>query len=262
MWKNRMNRAATLAVMTGALLTAGAAQAGAASATASILNLDGGALLSFVNDQFLSDASTPFQSGFEASSTLQNYTFSTTAPNGDTSFAGIDNSFLPYPQTAAGAVNNGRGAATVLWSFDWLATGTGTATVDLDYLYSATLQNLAAGETGIASSFVSLLRDGTSQQQEALNYFSNQDGNTAGENHLLLNFDVNAGDTGSITVAVASTALIAPVPVPGAVWLLGSALSALLGIARRKAAYFFSSSHFMPGLAPGFFYERFHGRCD
>ena len=148
-----------------------------------------------------------------------------------------------------------------MWSFDWTAAGTGTGTVDLDYFYSA-LQNLAADETGIASSFVSLLRDGTSQQQEALNYFSNQNGNTAGENHLLLNFDVNAGGIGSLTVVVASTALIAPVPVPGAVWLLGSALAALLGIARRKAAYFFSSSHFMPGLAPGFFYERFHGRCD
>ena len=236
MWKNRMNRAATQAVMTGAQLPAGAAQTGSASATDSNLNLDGGALLCFANDQFLSTAKPHYQSGFDASSSLQNYSFITSAPNGDSSFDGIDYSVLAYPLSSAGAVYIVRGAATVLWAFDWLATGTGTATVDLDYLYSATLQTLAAGETGIASSFVSLLRDGTSQQQEALINFSNQDGNTAGENHLLLNFDVNAGDTGSITVAVASNALIAPVPVPGAVWLLGSALAGLVGIARRKAA--------------------------
>jgi len=41
-----------------ALLTTGAALV--RSATASILKLDGGALLSFADDQFLSDASTPF----------------------------------------------------------------------------------------------------------------------------------------------------------------------------------------------------------
>src|SRR3569833_2602919 len=174
MWKNRMNRVGALAVMTGALLTAGAAQAGSAAATASILNLDGGALLSFANDQFLSDASTPFQSGFDASSTLQNYTFSTTAPNGDTSFAGIDNSFSPYPQTAAGAVNNGRGAATVLWSFDWLATGTGTTTVEHNYLYSATLQNLAAGETENTTTNNNHHHNNTTQQQKTHNNISNQ----------------------------------------------------------------------------------------
>lgn len=235
MLKKVISTLGALAVVSGSL-AAGEAHAASASATASVLNIDGGTLLSFSNDQYLSDASTPFENGFDASSTLQNYNFSTTAPNGDTSFAHIDDSLQPFPQTSAGAVNNGRGAATVLWTFNWSATGTGAATVDLDYLYSATVQNLNPGETGIASSYVSLLRDGTPEVQEALHFFDSVNGNTSGEGHLLLDFDVNAGDTGTLTVAVASNALVAPVPVPGAVWLLGSALAGLAGYARRKAA--------------------------
>lgn len=217
-------------------IAAGEAHAASASATASIINLDGGTLLSFSNDQYLSDAATPFQSGFDAGNTLQNYSFNTTASNGDTSFASIDNGLSPLPQTSAGAVNNGQGAATVLWTFDWTATGSGTATVDVNYLYSATVQNLNPGETGIASSYISLLDDGASEAQEALHFFNSVNGNTSGDGHLLLGFDVNAGDTGTLTVTVASNALVAPVPVPGAVWLLGSALAGLVGYARRKAA--------------------------
>lgn len=223
------------ALLAGSMLFAGEGHAAATSATTSVFDRDfGSTLLSFSNDQYLSDASTPFDSGFNAGSTMQAYYFNNTAGNGDTSFASIDDSFAPVPQTAAGAIGTGNGSATVLWTFDWMATGSGTATLDLDYLYSATVAGFSAGETAVARSFISVLLDGTSNYQEALNYFDNVNGNSAGEGHLVLNFDVTEGDTGTFTVAVASDAIAAPVPVPAALWLFGSALAGLVGISRRR----------------------------
>lgn len=234
MLKKMSTTVGVLAVLAGQVLTIGAAHAASVSATASIIDRTS-SLLSFSNDQFLSDASTPFQSGFDAGSVLQNYYFNTTAGNGNTSYAQIDNSSAPFPQTSAGAGHDGKGSATVSWSFDWLATGTGTATLDLQYLYSATVLNIAAGETGKASSFVSVLLDGTHNIQEALYFFNNVNGNTSGINDLVLNFGVNAGDKGTFTVTTASNAIAASVvPIPAAVWLLGSALTGLAGFTRRK----------------------------
>jgi hypothetical protein len=222
-----------IAVLAGAGLLSANAHAASATASAGIFGIDGGALLTFSNDQYLSDASTPLHSGFNASSVLQNYYFNDTP-----SFASIDNSFAPAPQTSAGATGNGKGSATVLWSFDWLATGTGTATFDAEYLYSATVANLASGETGIASASISAVLEGTQNKQDVLYYFNNHNGNTYGDEHLTLNFNVIAGQTGTITLAVASNTLVAPaVPVPTAAWLMGSALLGLGGIARRRSRH-------------------------
>lgn len=208
------------------------AQAAAVSATASITDVTT-SLLQLSNDQYLSDASTPLHSGFNTGSVLQGYNFNDTAPNGDTSFASIDSSFAPAPATSAGASGNGQGSATALWTFDWLATGTGTASIDLGYLYSATVQNLAAGETGIASSQVSLLLDGTGLQSDALNFFNNITGNTSGFSDLILTFAVTEGQSGTFTVTAASNALSA-VPLPAGIWLFGSSLVGLAGFLRRR----------------------------
>ena len=225
-----------LAILAGTALAAGSANAASVAATASITGITG-SLLSFSNNQYLSDASTPFQSGFDASSVLQNYSFSSSAPNGDTSFAAIDNGFDPMPQTSAGATKNGKGSSTVLWSFDWTATGSGNATLDLEYLYSATVASYGAGETAKASSLVSVGLDGTQNQQESLHFFNNQNGNTSGISNLLLNFNVNTGDHGTFTVTTASNAIasLTAVPVPAAVWLLASAMAGMIGFRRRGA---------------------------
>ena len=230
MFNQFVKHAGAIALVAGAQLLSTSAHAAVASATASILGIDGGSLLTFANDQYLSDASTPASSGFDASSTLQYYSF-----YDDGSFAQIDNSFAPLPMTSASAVDNGSGSATVLWSFDWTATGTGTATFSAEYLYSATVADYMSGETGIASASISALLEGTQNKTELLFFFNNEDGNAFGDDFLTLNFDVNAGDTGTITIAVASNAVAAPaVPVPAAAWLMGSALLGLGGARLRS----------------------------
>lgn len=212
------------------------AQAASASATAQIFGIDGGSLLSFSNDQYLTDVSTPYNSGFNASTGVQNYYFNDTQANGNVSFAQSDYSFAPAPYTTAGALGNGSGSSTILWSFDWIATGAGTATFDAEYLYSATVMNWIFGETGIASASISAVLEGTQNKKDVLYYFNNQNGNTFGDEHLTLNFDVAAGQTGTISIAVASNALVAPapVPVPAAAWMMGSALLGLAGAARKR----------------------------
>ncbi|HET8708589.1 MAG TPA: VPLPA-CTERM sorting domain-containing protein [Pseudomonadales bacterium] len=229
---NQMMKPLKLASVLAAGLLSVNVHAAAVSATASIMDLSG-TLLNFSNDQFLSDASIPSQSGFDASTVLQSYYYTASDANGNYSYAEIDNTLAPLPQTHAGALRNGKGSATVLWTFDWTATGTGVASVDLQYLYSATVSNLLSGETGIASSSISAVLDGTSNKQDVLYYFNNQNGNTSGIADLILNFNVVAGQTGTISVVTASNAVSA-VPVPAAVWLLGSGLLGLGGLAKRR----------------------------
>jgi hypothetical protein len=230
MIKLSLEKYAAAALLAGSVLLSIDARAASVTASAGIFNIDGGALLSFSNDQYMSDVSTPLHSAFNASSVLQNYYFNDTP-----SFAAIDNSFAPTPQTSAGASGNGQGSATVMWSFDWLATGTGSATFDVEYLYSVTVANLLSGETGIASASISAVLEGTQNKQDALYFFNNHNGNTFGDEHLTLNFNVSAGQTGTITLTVASNALAAPaVPVPAAAWLMGSALFGLGAISKRR----------------------------
>ena len=139
------------------------AQAATVTASASVLDLSV-SLLTLSNDSFLSDASTPFQSGFDTGTVLQSYFFNNTASNGNTSFADLhDGDAGPgvAPFTMTSAVHDGQAHASVLWSFDWVATATGTASIDLGYAFQALVANLAAGEAAVARSFVSVMLDGT-----------------------------------------------------------------------------------------------------
>ena len=230
---NPMKKTLSAIALTSIGLISIDAHAASASATAQIFGVDGGALLSFSNDQYFTDVTTPYSTGFNTGNTVQNYYFNDTQANGDVSFAASDYSFAPAPYTTAGALKNGRGSSTVLWSFDWVATGNGTATFDAEYLYSATVTDWIFGQTGIASASISAVLEGTQNKKDVLYYFNNQSGNTFGDEHLTLSFDVLAGQTGTISIAVTSNA-VAAVPVPAAAWLMGSALLGLGGVARRR----------------------------
>jgi hypothetical protein len=227
-------RLTAVGALIGIFAAGGTAQAATVSATASVTGVTA-TLLELSNDQYLSDASTPDQSGFDASSVLQSYSFSTTHPNGDTSVATIDNLFAPMPQTSAQAINNGLGSATVQWSFDWTATETGIASLDVEYLYTALVANLDAGDSAVASSFIKVQLDGTSVGNEALYYFNATNGFTSGITNMLLQFAVVAGEHGSFTLTAASNAFAAaPVPLPAGLPLLVSGLLGLGGLARRR----------------------------
>jgi hypothetical protein len=221
---------AVLILLNSAFLLCNNAHGATATASAGIFGIDGGALLNFSNDQYVIDVSTPLQSNSYAGTTLHNYYLNNTP-----SFASVDDSLSPTPQTSAGATGNGRGSATVRWSFDWLATGTGIALFEVEYLYSATLADLLSGETGTASASISAELDGTATKQEVLYFFNGQNGNIFGDEYLTMSFDVVAGQKGTITLSVASHAMVAPpVPIPPAAWLMGSALSGLCAIAKRR----------------------------
>lgn len=235
------SRSALCVLALGASLGASqSALAAAATATAQITNLTSTGLV-LSNDQFLSDAMTaldarsnPYHSGFNTGSTLNPYFFNDTSA-GRTAYAEISDQYAPLPETHAGAIKQGFGEATVLWTFDWTASATGQASIDLEYLYSATIMNFQAGERAIASSLVSAFVDGTGISQESFKFFNNRNGDTSGIEDLVLNFAVVAGQKGTITVTTASNALVAPVPVPAAVWLLVSGVASLFGWSRRRA---------------------------
>ncbi len=230
---NSMTRSAGLAALS-LIAVSFSANVEAASVTASMGISDiQTTLLTLSNDQFLTDIATPFQSAFDTGTVLQSNFFSSSSGI-NSSYAEIDGSLAPLAQIHTGAANSGSGTATVLWTFDWLATGTGTATLNLEYLWDTTVANFQAGEVAIASSSISALVDSTSVQTDVLHFFQNVQGTAGGFDNLLLNFGVTAGQAGTFTVAMTSVSSVAPVPLPAALPLLGSGLLGLFGLGRRR----------------------------
>jgi hypothetical protein len=232
MSNNKLIKVTAAAVIGAAGFFTAPVYAAAVSATASFLDLSV-SNLTLSNDQYLNDASTPFDSGFSAGSVLENYNFNTSTPGG-TSYAAISSDFAPLPQTTAGAVDKGLGHASVLWTFDWEATATGTASISLDFLSAAILQNLGTGETAFARSYGSVLLDGTNLEDSANYFFNTQTGNVGGIESLGLSFAVLAGQRGTFTLTLSSDAYASPVPVPAALPLLASALFGFGAFARRR----------------------------
>ena len=236
-----MNNAKTtalsaLAVLAAAVMLTNVANAAAVSATASISDRSGSLLdLSVANEYDI--IATTKQQEYTHFGTVLPASFSLADSNGF-SAAGISSDNDPFPSVSAGAHGSGAATSSIVWSFDYMATATGLATLDLEYTSIAQAINVAAGETALVSSLINIKRSGVSEAgSEVFNYFSLGNGDTEDIfNHLLYSFNATAGETGSFIVTLAAQSLTAPVPLPAAVWLLGSGLMGLGALRRKRIA--------------------------
>ncbi len=224
-----------LALMLSASLGVTTANAAAVSATAELWDVTTVGL-TVSNDFYTQDAQTNLNiDTFHFGTTTQDIMLNASNGSG-ASVANSTYSDFSLPHTDAGIVNSGWASSMFQWSFDYIAEEAGVATIDFDYNYNATLSNLFAGEAAGVSSYVSASVDGNPAfERSAFYYFVNQLGQDDGEGHLVLTFDVAAGETGSISFTAASQGYVTPVPEPAAVWLFGSALAGMAGLRRGKA---------------------------
>ncbi|HEY4366983.1 MAG TPA: VPLPA-CTERM sorting domain-containing protein [Steroidobacteraceae bacterium] len=231
----KMTRAIALGVASVcAGLLSISANAASTTATAQLFGLtDLAGVLSFSNDFYVVLASTPEHDEMSSGTTAGSYFL-----NDGNSFAEANGNDGFGPYTHIGVNNNGSATATVMWSFDWTATADGQAAVSADYLREWTVANLQPGEQSGVRSSITLSLDGTPFQSEVLDFFANVSGSQSDFSTLSLLFPVLAGEKGSLTVTLTSTgfASAAPVPLPAAIWLLGSSLLGLGGVARRRKA--------------------------
>lgn len=229
-----------LGVATALLLSVGfgaaTANASAVSATAELWDVTTSGGLTLSNNYYTQGAQSNLSGDtFNFGTTAQDIMLN--AGNGfGTSVANSTYSDFSLPHTDAGVTDSGWASSMFLWSFDYTAGAAGVTTIDFDYNYNATIFNLAAGDTAGVSSYLSASVDGNpASEKSAYHFFVNQDGQADGEGHLVLTFNVAAGQTGSISFTAASQGYVTPVPVPAAVWLFGSALAGMVGLRRRKA---------------------------
>ena len=226
-----------LTIMAALLLAAGGmvspAHAAAVSGTAEVFGVtaSGAAILSFSNDFFTQDVQT--------SNDPENFSSGTLAQDvmlGSTPFAESSWSTFSGPRTSAGVINHGSASALFQWSFHYTAGGSGHVNLDVEYNFNVTVLGLGSHDSAGVSALVNVMLDGSGNQREIFRSLSNENGQLDGNAHLLLGFDVVNGQHGSITVTAASQAFATSVPLPPAVWLLGSACAGLAGRLRRRRA--------------------------
>jgi hypothetical protein len=219
-----------LAMLAASIAAADVAQAAAVQASAMITDRTG-TLLSFSStNEYDVIATTKQQDDFRFGSVLPSVSLSDA--NGF-SFAQVDNFWDPMPSTLAGAHDLGLATSSVIWSFDYTATGTGTAVLDLSFSALVDALNIGPGETAGGSALINVKRSGVQEAGAEAFYYLTGGGHTGQDAHLLYTFNAGLGDLGSFIITVSSQAVTSPVPVPAAVWLLGSALAGF-GAMRRK----------------------------
>ena len=222
-----------VAMLAASLFAADAANAAAVQASAFVSDRTGTLLdFSMTNDYDVIATTT----------TLEDTRFSSSLPSVNLSesngfaFAQVDNTFDPFPITSAGAHDIGIGTSSVIWSFGYTASGTGTAVLDLSFFTSVDALNVGAGEVAVGSALINVKRSGVQEAGAQAFFFLTGGGHDGQDSHLLYSFNTTAGDIGEFIVTVASQAQVKPVPVPAAVWLLGSGLLGLRALRRKRLA--------------------------
>lgn len=218
------------AVFVGVSLANTPVFAAAATATTQVFGVsDNNSLLNFSNNYYYLEATTPNLNNFDAgSSPADQHALETTGSYLSQADATLD---VLGPYAYAGALVKGEAHATMQWSFDWTATGTGLVDLAVDYLVSIAVANLGA-DHALARSYLAVSVDGTSTSNSVLNFLQNQEGSFYDNPILSLSFNVTDGDSGTITITANSDA--SAVPAPATLWLVGLGLPGLLVNARRK----------------------------
>jgi hypothetical protein len=218
-----------------ACLSSLAAHATAVSATAQVQGLtDAAGLLTFSGDSYFVSATTPLHDSFQFGT--DPLTLGLDFNDGNSVASATPSDFiLELPYTNAGVTNSGRASSVLQWSMDWVASATGTAQINLDFLSSASIVNYAAGDQAGVSSLVNLLVDGTQLESEVFDFFLGANNNTFDLDTMSVLLPVLAGQHGSLTVTLASQGYVNPVPLPAAVWLLVSGLAGFGGLVRRRS---------------------------
>lgn len=171
--------------------------------------------------------------------TFTNYNSSNAASGTFDSIGNIDAGFSVY----SGAFPTGTGAAFegATWDHD---NDVNTPKV----LTYSTAANAPAGSTGLFNAFGNVTLGNNFGVITTVNYLGhvNDFTGTATESLTLNNLGpgfysiavggASAGGTNTGTYAVTASMSVQPVPVPGAVWLFGSAIAGMVGFGRRKIA--------------------------
>lgn len=240
MFSQTFKRLLGVAVLVGATAINVDAQAAAVVSSTSQITGFTSSLLSFSNNTYLQDVSASNFAGAPQTGTNIGTVTSPLSVGSGVAFADASpaSGFGDLPFAFAG-VNGGTGGeanSTFSWDFDFSATATGTATLSFEFLSSLSIDQYLPGERAQGSTLIEVLVNGTNVSNSYFRFFNDQnDSVEALFQDLNLSFGVTSGQTGSISVIATSTAYAAPVPVPAAVWLLGSALLGMTGVARRKS---------------------------
>jgi hypothetical protein len=236
----RIKWTACAALIATAALSAGA-QAAAVNMTTAVTDLSSSSQLTLSNNFYFSDfqtylngqsaGATHSEQGFDSVPTA--YNVLEQGPGGN--FVGADvTTDFGLPGTKASVLGSGYATSTIQWSFDWTASESGAASINLGYLFSPDIVNVGSGENVLARYSIGFMLD-AEHSDSAVNFYKAATSlDDAGFGSLALNFDVLAGQTGSVVLTLTSDALVAPVPLPAGLPLLGSALLGLAGWARRR----------------------------
>ena len=230
-FKSKTLCAATL--LAASVFAADAANAAAVQASAFISDRAGTLLDFSLTNDYDVIATTSQQEDTRFSSTLPSVFLSDS--NGF-AFAQVDNTFDPFPSVSAGAHDLGMASTSVIWSFGYTATGTGTALLDLSFFATVDSLNVGPGEKAGGSALINIKRSGVQEAGAEAFFVVTGGGHDGQDSHLYYSFNTALGEMGEFIVTVASQAGVAPVPLPAAVWLLCSGLLGLGALRRKRSA--------------------------
>src|SRR5262249_32611141 len=139
------------------------------------LTQSGAPTLTFSNDYFTQDAQTSLLGdSFTTGTSAQNLVLGSSVIAESSWSLQTD---PPAPYTNAGVVGKGSASSLFQWSFDYVASGTGSVTLDFSYNSAAQIVNFAAGDHAGASSRIDVLREGVPASEVEKFYFvSNKNG--------------------------------------------------------------------------------------